>query len=178
MLCTYTSFVQGIWLHERAHTRSERYFGSHRGWIFIFVAIHIWVVLLIGWSKFSNSQKYCPTSEKWRFINMEFLRSFLRRHFTGKPVLASRSVGCFLKLRWVIYAWKCHTWGAYPDRKALCTRDWNSSTDAKVRWLFPSLISSVRGKRGKKKHPLKFHYPKNWVEHWLTGSGAAARNLT
>ena len=28
---------------------------------------------------------------------MEFLRSFLRRHFVGNPV-ASRNVGCFLRL--------------------------------------------------------------------------------
>ena len=27
---------------------------------------------------------------------MEFLRLFLRRHFAGKPVVASRNVGCFL----------------------------------------------------------------------------------
>ena len=29
---------------------------------------------------------------------MEFLRSFLRRHFAGKLVVASRNVGCFLRL--------------------------------------------------------------------------------
>ena len=29
---------------------------------------------------------------------MEFLSSFLRRHFAGKPVVASRNVGCFLRL--------------------------------------------------------------------------------
>ena len=29
---------------------------------------------------------------------MEFLRSVLRRHFAGKPVLSSRNVGCFLRL--------------------------------------------------------------------------------
>ena len=29
---------------------------------------------------------------------MEFLYSFLRRHFAGKPVVASRNVGCFLSL--------------------------------------------------------------------------------
>ena len=29
---------------------------------------------------------------------MEFLRSFLRRHLAGKPVVASRNVGCFLRL--------------------------------------------------------------------------------
>ena len=30
---------------------------------------------------------------------MEFLQSFLRSHFAGKPVKASRNVGCFLRLR-------------------------------------------------------------------------------
>ena len=30
---------------------------------------------------------------------MEFLRSFLRRHFAGKPVVASRNGACFLGLR-------------------------------------------------------------------------------
>ena len=29
---------------------------------------------------------------------MEFLHSFLRRHFAGKPVVTSRNVGCFLGL--------------------------------------------------------------------------------
>ena len=29
---------------------------------------------------------------------MEFLRSFLRRHFAGKPVVAQRNFGCFLGL--------------------------------------------------------------------------------
>ena len=29
---------------------------------------------------------------------MEFLYSFLRRHFAGKPVVASQNVGCFLSL--------------------------------------------------------------------------------
>ena len=31
-------------------------------------------------------------------ISVEFLRSFLRRHFTGKPVVVSQSVSCFLRL--------------------------------------------------------------------------------
>jgi len=29
---------------------------------------------------------------------MDFLRSFLRRHFAGKPVVVSRNMGCFLRL--------------------------------------------------------------------------------
>ena len=34
-----------------------------------------------------------------RHIGMEFLRSLdLRRHFAGKPVVASENVGCFLRL--------------------------------------------------------------------------------
>ena len=32
---------------------------------------------------------------------MEFLRSFLRRHLAGKPVVASPNVGCFLGLEHV-----------------------------------------------------------------------------
>ena len=41
---------------------------------------------------------------------MESLRSFLRRHFAGKPVVTSRNVGSlFLRLSWVIYEWKFHT---------------------------------------------------------------------
>ena len=35
---------------------------------------------------------------RWRVISMEFLRSFLRRHLAGKPVVASPTVGCFLRL--------------------------------------------------------------------------------
>ena len=38
-----------------------------------------------------------PRSKKWRVISMEFLHSFLRCHFAGKPV-ASRNVGCSLRL--------------------------------------------------------------------------------
>ena len=34
----------------------------------------------------------------WRVISMEFLCSFLRRHFARRPVVASWYVGCFLTL--------------------------------------------------------------------------------
>ena len=34
-----------------------------------------------------------------RYLNsMKFLQSFLRRHFTGKPVVVLKKVGCFLRL--------------------------------------------------------------------------------
>ena len=41
------------------------------------------------------------TTQIWRVraVSMEFLRSFLRRHFAGKPVVASRNVVCFLWLK-------------------------------------------------------------------------------
>ena len=36
---------------------------------------------------------------------MEFLRSFLRRHLAGKPVVATPNVGCFLRLE---HTWRFH----------------------------------------------------------------------
>ena len=45
---------------------------------------------------FSQSEAL-PRSGEWH-ISMEFLRSFIRRHFAGKPVVASWNVGCFLRL--------------------------------------------------------------------------------
>ena len=40
------------------------------------------------------------TTQMWevRVISIEFLRSFLRRHLAGKPVVASPTVGCILRL--------------------------------------------------------------------------------
>ena len=35
----------------------------------------------------------------WQVISMEFLYSFLWRHFAVKPLMASRNVSCFLRLR-------------------------------------------------------------------------------
>ena len=66
------------------------------------VTTQIWVVLLIGWIKFPtrpDQSEALPRSGQWRVISMEFLRSFLRRHLAGKPVVASRNVGCFLTLK-------------------------------------------------------------------------------
>ena len=56
------------------------------------------VVLLIGWIKFPTRHEALPRFGKWGVISMEFLRSFLRRHFAGKPVVVSPNVGCFLRL--------------------------------------------------------------------------------
>ena len=56
------SFVRGISLHNlRLYTPVVRATSVPTwGWIFIFVTIQIWVVLLIGWSKFWTNQKYYP----------------------------------------------------------------------------------------------------------------------
>ena len=54
------------------------------------VTTQIWLVLLIGWSKLPkrhDQSEAGPSSE----ISMEFLRSFLTRHFAGKPAGASRN---------------------------------------------------------------------------------------
>ena len=65
------------------------------------VTTQFWVVLLIGWIKFTtrhDQSEALPRSGQWRVISMEFLRSFLRHHLVGKPVAASLNVGCFLRL--------------------------------------------------------------------------------
>ena len=62
----------------------------------------IWVVFLIGWAVWEicfNQSEELPKSGKRRVISMEFLRSFLRRYFTWKPVVVSWNVGCFIRLR-------------------------------------------------------------------------------
>ena len=59
------------------------------------VTTQIWVIHLIGWSKFSTNQKHdsdlgCDALSEWNFMR--------RRYFAGKPVVASPNVGCFLGL--------------------------------------------------------------------------------
>ena len=67
------------------------------------VTTQIWLVLLIGraaWKIFFGQPYALTRSGQWRFISMEFLCSFLRRQFAGKPVVASRNVSCFVRLGW------------------------------------------------------------------------------
>ena len=73
------------------------------------VTTQIWVVLLIGWSKLPSrhdQSEALPRSGYWRVISMEFLSSFLRRHFAGKPMVTTRNVGCLLRL--VMYFYSRH----------------------------------------------------------------------
>ena len=55
-----------------------------------------WRVITQMWLVEANFQPI--RSRWWRVIGMEFLRSFLRRYFAGKPVLASWNVACFLRI--------------------------------------------------------------------------------
>ena len=71
------------------------------------VATQIWVKFLIGRSKFPSRYDQCEaiaSSGQWHVICMEFLRSFLRRHFAGKPVVALWNFGCFLRL--TVFRWR------------------------------------------------------------------------
>ena len=69
------------------------------------VTTQIWIMFLIGWIKFlmrHNQSEALPGSWKWCIISMEFLRSFLRRHFAGKPLVASSKAFH----SYTIYLWK------------------------------------------------------------------------
>ena len=45
-----------------------------------------------------NQSEALSSSGWWCVISMEFLRSFLTRHFRGNPLVAPRNVGCFIRL--------------------------------------------------------------------------------
>ena len=61
-----------------------------------------WVVLRISWATREtafNQSEALTRSGKWHVISMEFLRPFHKRHYAGKPVVASRNIGRFLRLQ-------------------------------------------------------------------------------
>ena len=81
------------------------------------VTTRIWVVLLIGLKQSFSQSESLP----WSGLRhqCEFLRSSLRCHFAGKPLVASRNVGSFLKLKWKLlnnFHWRSHlhTWKFDP----------------------------------------------------------------
>ena len=45
----------------------------------------------------NDQSEALPRSGNWHLNSIKFLQSFLRRHYTGKPVVVSQNVGCFLK---------------------------------------------------------------------------------
>ena len=65
------------------------------------VTIQIWAMILPGWIKLSTNQKHClDLGSDVSSCTMEFQLRFLKLHFAGKPMMASRNVGVFLMLRW------------------------------------------------------------------------------
>ena len=65
-----------------------------------------------------NQSKALPRSGYWYVISMKCQQSFLRLHFTGKPLLRRENVGCFLRL---ICTEMLSTWGKtlYEKQQAL-----------------------------------------------------------
>ena len=86
-LCKMVSEKQA----EKVHTDDASLLGL--------LAAQIWVVLRVGW-KFCLLQPIRRSTQIWVVMHhhMEFLHSFLWRHFTGKPVVVSQNVGWFLRL--------------------------------------------------------------------------------
>ena len=71
------------------------------------ITTQIWEELLIGWKFASSNQKHYPDLGSDIVISMEFLCSFLRLNFTGKPLKVSQNVGYFLSSFQVITnTWK------------------------------------------------------------------------
>ena len=88
-----------------------------------------------------------PKSVKWRVISMESLRSFLRRLFSGKPFVASRKVGYFLRLI-------CSPNRIFPTRGQPMILDQN------LTWFYRPFF----GKKGSQKCLLKRQETRN---HWF-----------
>ena len=75
-----------------------------------YVTTQIWVVVLIGRAArkiWFNQLEALPRSGSWHVISIEFLRSFLKHHLAGKPVVVSPNVGCFLRL-WPLLTAPCN----------------------------------------------------------------------
>ena len=51
------------------------------------------------WCRMENLlQPIRSTNQMWHLNSVEFLHLFLRHHSTGRPVVASQNIGCFLTL--------------------------------------------------------------------------------
>ena len=83
-------------------TSEKRAQKFHRYWWRL--TTQIWIVLLILLKQIFSQSDALSRSGWYRVITIEFLRPFLRRHFVGKPVEASRNMGYFLRLN-TIWLW-------------------------------------------------------------------------
>ena len=100
----------------------------------------------------TNNQKYT----QWHVICVEFLHSFLRRHFTGKPVVAFWNVSRFPRLKIYRKLWHhshhrahfiLHTW--YSTLKCSCNFKSISiaSVPRSVSWSPTASSSNVKSRR-------------------------------
>ena len=93
--------------------------------------------------KFHTDDASLARSGSYRVISIEFLRSFPRRQFAGKPVVASHNVDCFpqqikgKRVFLITYptkrrdsVWKCLLWDGTPylffDKRSLKKWSWMS----------------------------------------------------
>ena len=54
----------------------------------------LFIFYILYFPRGTTNQKYYPDLGQCPIISTEFLRSFLRRHLAGKPMVASPNVGC------------------------------------------------------------------------------------
>ena len=100
---------------------------------------------------------------------MEFPRSFLRRHFAGEPLLASRNVGCFLRLKFLSLF-------QFQDLRYQHADSLGAIHSTKISGNFgPKLNGSVRSNRKsfeKTGPPFEVdHFSRSdQLEFWLNGS--------
>ena len=106
-LTFYLAAWESNWYFATPHPAERRLRNKHRIPYWWRAATQNWVVLLIGWSHFPTNQVL--GSDTSSLISMEFLRLFLRCYFAGKPVVASRTVGCFLELGFSHFPQKTNT---------------------------------------------------------------------
>ena len=77
----------------------------------------LFIFYILYFPRGTTNQKHYPDLGQWPVISTEFLRSFLRRHLAGKPVVASPNVGCqsqatilvFPKL-FSVFFWNLKAW--------------------------------------------------------------------
>lgn len=64
---------------------------------------------------------FLAESPEYRLIRVEFVRSFLKLCFAGKPAVTSRNVGCFVKL-WS--SWLQNISFSHNYRYTVCLESW------------------------------------------------------
>ena len=77
------------------------------------------------WLGVANAQPPRSTSQIWVVTRHQYGISLLRRHFAGKPAVASRNFGCFLRLKrsskWLQSTFSFYCWSfSFSLRHFLC----------------------------------------------------------